>query len=325
MDGRMEDEVEAPGNLSPDDAAAEEQRLARRLAETMRIVGLFLAVVGAFELPGVLTGDVASLLLGGTLLVVGRATVRAATAWRRHADSGATQAGLRLQALGELARVYRAQYVGAAVLVATLVGLAGLILVMWWTAGSRIGVEQLMSSEALFEMFGQEAVVLRFTGGPVACWVDAESEGGTQQMNLLPELPTRGSGDRNRTSFFVWTREPESFDDTGTEVWRMAWRTGICRAPRLALDVHFPGVPVPRADDEDADCNWHTQRGEKSITLGVRRKGSGGMSDWTSNIRSPMPLGEDVTLKTIEEEWLGEDGEPYHKHELRVVCRAPKG
>lgn len=324
MEGRVKDWVEAPGDLSPDDAAAEEQRLARRLAETMRIVGWFLTVVGAVELLGVLTGDVTSLLLGGTLLAVGRATVRAAAAWRRHADSGATQAGLRIRALGELARVFRFQYVGAAVLVATFAVIVGVAVVWRLSVGASVGVEQLTSSEELFEVFGQEAFALRFTGGSVACWVDVESDGVEQRVDFWPRRATVSNRDRGLVSTFVWTREPgTASDDQGTEEWRMAWRSGKCPAPWLALNVRRPGSPAVPPDTSDANCNWHTSLGGKSITLGSRRKGSGGRSSWTSKIRSPMPVGEDVTLKTIEEEWLDDSGEPYHKHELRVVCRAP--
>lgn len=321
MEGRVRDWVEAPGDLPPD-AAAEETRLARRLAETMRIVGWFLTVVGAIELFGVLTGDLTSLLLGGTLWVVGRATVRAGAAFRRYADSGANQVGLRVRALEELVRVYRAQYVGAAILVVGVAAILGALLLWRWTVGWSVGVEQLTETEAAFEMFGEEAFAVRFNGGPVDCWVDVESDGVEQRVDFWPQRATERSRAGNYVSTFIWTRDDG--DGSGTEVWRIARRSGVCSAPWFTLDVRRLGRPAPPADDGDGQCNWHTSLGEKSITLGSRRKGSGGRSSWSSAI-SPMRAGEDVTLKSIEEEWLDDDSEAYHKHELRFVCRAPKG
>lgn len=309
------------------DAAAQEQRAAGRLAATMRFVGWSLTVIGAFGLLGVLTGNLTSLLTGGLLLYLGRAIVRASGSFGRYAQDGPWQPAWRVQALERLVPVFRIQFVGAVIPVILGVGIIASLWLVNAQVGSNISVEELTDSEDLFESLGDQVYAFEFHGGPVACWVDVESDG-IKKRRLAP----LGSADqlshersKDLASTFVWTRGP--LDDTGAESWRVAMRYGRCKSPLTPFNVLLGGPSQPSADQE-GDCFWGgAERLGDTIELG-KRQGPDSLNTYESTeIRSPMPAGEDVTLKTIEEHWHREEGHgmPYHKHVLRVVCRAPEG
>lgn len=326
-DARLPPPDGVPVGSPHQDAAAQEQRAAGRLAATMRLVGWFLTVIGAFDLLGVLTGDLTSLLTGGLLLFLGWAIVRAAGSFGRYAQDGPWQPAWRVQALERLVPVYRIQFAGAVIPVILGVGITAFVWLANAQVGSNISVEELTASESLYESLGDQVYAFKFQGGLVACWVEVESDGVKGRSLSRGSEPKQLSQERSNdlASTFVWTRGP--LDDTGAESWRVAMRYGRCESPLTPFNVLLAGQAQPSADQEEY-CQWGgTDSSGDTILLGKRRTSDSQNSYESTEIRSPMPAGGNVTLKTIEEHWLVEEdnGTPYHKHVLRIVCRVPEG
>lgn len=307
------------------DPAVQEQRAAERLAATMRLVGWSLTVIGALGLLGVVTGDLTSLLTGGVLLALGRAIVRAAGSFGRYAQDGPWQPARRMQALERLVPVLRIQFVGAVIPVVLGVGIIASLWLAQEQVGSNISVEELKDFETLYESLDDRVIALKFHGGPVACRVDVESDGVKRKVGSIPKQEWR-SHEADFFSYFVWTRGP--LDANGAESWRSAHRFGSCNSTKSPLNVLLDRLGLPSAyEHKEENCSWNTWSGQHTIKLGERQSGEHAWNfNESTEILSPMPAGVDVTLKTFEEEWLlpGADV-PYHKHVLRVVCRAAEG
>jgi hypothetical protein len=97
-------------------------------------------------------------------------------------------------------------------------------------AGIRI--EELTAAEELFALAGQQAVVLKYSGGDVVFWIEMEAQGQNEKSkrrsqagwleDLKPPAP-------NQTveGYFVWVRSEA--DDT-RERWKVACRRDLVTA-----------------------------------------------------------------------------------------------
>ncbi|MFO0969612.1 MAG: hypothetical protein U0793_28975 [Gemmataceae bacterium] len=149
-------------------------------------------------------------------------------------------------------------------------------------AGVRL--EELKSEQELFALAGQEALVLKYSGGDIQFWIEIESRG--EKRTIGPVEAPRGAADEGK---FPATRGAEvghflfvhgEADETGKEIWRLA-----CRRRPVA----------PSRDDHKSSFGLTTQvkvwSGERPATIDTLA---------TSLFLSPLPPDRDVCLKTIQ-------------------------
>jgi hypothetical protein len=223
-------------------------------------------------------------------------------------------------------------------------------------AGVRL--EELKSAEELFALAGQEAVVLKYSGGDVELWVEIESQGKKERIGPVRALPGLFSDNDKPPApkqavegHLLWARGEA--DEAGREAWRLACRRDLVAAERSGLQVATPlaqaNVSQAREDRQSGvmSCcgSVRVWQGQKPRAVGSSTKGS---------FPSPLPTNREVCIKEIRvtglrrDEWatvgagtiglLGPSGEggpllaasalapgrvgpPVEEHTIKVMCK----
>jgi hypothetical protein len=192
---------------------------------------------------------------------------------------------------------------------------------------SGVRVEELESGEALFEVVGQEALVLKYSGGDVKFWVELETDGKKQKHgeklqafgfdNKAPDPSQLVEG------YFVWLRA-KAYDDPETGIWtgKERWTMGVSRAlvstESSGVRVASPlvqGEVVRSKEDRDSSVT------NSSFPVQVwKGHGSRNSRSVRTSIPTPLPPDREVCLKTITEE-SKEGEEIVDHHVIRVMCK----
>jgi hypothetical protein len=108
------------------------------------------------------------------------------------------------------------------------------------TAGIRL--EELKSAEELFALAGQEAVVVKYSGGDVEFWVEIESQGKKEKIGPVRALPGPfGANDKPPApkqpvkGYLLWARGEAV--EAGRETWRLACRRDLVATERSGLQL----------------------------------------------------------------------------------------
>jgi hypothetical protein len=172
-----------------------------------------------------------------------------------------------------------------------------------------IRVEHVTAAEDIFNMAGQRAVVLKYSGGDVDCWVEIDSQRGKQKVAGFrmafgageSDLKQPGS-DQTIEGYFVWLRGEDNDDRSpGNERWTVAYRRGLATTKASAIDVGNPTAHVNFVQSLKDTSGWSMSHGVQVW----RGKPAGAVMTFSSNhgaIPSPFPVGQEVCVQEFRAE-----------------------
>jgi hypothetical protein len=167
-----------------------------------------------------------------------------------------------------------------------------------------IRVEEVTTAEKLFSIVGQEAIVLKYSGGDVEFWVELESEGKTQKFEagdpaMMAQIDKPASPEDSIEGYFIWIRRDKN--PTGTELWTVAQQ-------RDSVSNQSSGVELSNVlmQATVSQTQGHTQSGSVSASMvipvwhGKKPQGTG--AGTTTSIPNPLPTDRALCLKEMHEE-----------------------
>jgi hypothetical protein len=173
------------------------------------------------------------------------------------------------------------------------------------TTPGGIRLEELKAAEEMFDLAGQKAVILKYSGGDVEFWVEIESQGKKEKCTLAlagffddkEKLPAPNQA---VVGYFLWVRNEA--DAEGRETWRLACRRDLVAAERSGLQVWTPlGQASASHSREDRQS---TQRFSSQPVQVWKAKNNGeiaALRSETGTIPNSLPAGREVCIKEIRE------------------------
>jgi hypothetical protein len=227
------------------------------------------------------------------------------------------------------------------------------------TPSPGIRLEELKAAEELFALAGQEAVVVKYSGGDLEFWVEIESQGKKEKHGPVWALAGLLGGDEkppapNQTveGYFLWVRSET--DEAGRELWRLACRRDLVATKSSGLQVSAPPVEASVSQSrEDRQSSSVFTSGPVRVWQGKKPRGTGNATK--SSLSGPLPAAREVCLKEIHvtgyrgDEWValsantigmlgtasgqgplltaaaltpGRVDAPAEEHTIKVMCRA---
>jgi hypothetical protein len=227
------------------------------------------------------------------------------------------------------------------------------------TSSPGVRLEELKAAEELFALAGQEAVVVKYSGGDVEFWVETESQGKKEKHGPVRALAGLLGGDEkppapNQTveGYFLWVRSEA--DEAGRELWRLACRRDLVATEKSGLQVSAPLVEASASQSrEDRRSSSMFTSSPVRVWRGKKPRGTGYATK--STFPGPLPTNREVCLKEIHvtgyrrDEWValsantigmlgtasgqgplltaaaltpGRVDAPVEEHTIKVMCRA---
>jgi tRNA A-37 threonylcarbamoyl transferase component Bud32 len=226
------------------------------------------------------------------------------------------------------------------------------------TPPAGIRLEELKLAEELFALAGQEAVVVKYSGGDVEFWVEIESQGKKQTMGPVQALHEM-LGDKEKPpspnptveGYLLWLRSDA--EESGIETWRLACRRDLVAAERSGVQASTPLTEVNTFQSRE-DRQSGTVASSRSVRVWNGKKPPSTGQATHSSFPSPLPTDREVCLKKIREmgflheEWTtlsasttgllaspsgggpflaasaltpGRVDKPVEEHTIKVMCR----
>jgi hypothetical protein len=172
-----------------------------------------------------------------------------------------------------------------------------------------IRVEHLTAAEDLFNMAGQRAVVLKYSGGDVDCWVEIDSQRGKQKMEGWRMAFGGGDSDLKQPGpdqtvegYFIWARGEDNDDRSpGSEPWRVAYKRGLAATKATVVEVGNPAAHVNFVQSLQESSGWSIYHGVQ-VWNGKRPDGYSTLGSTNGTIPSPFPVGQEVCVQEFREE-----------------------
>lgn len=171
------------------------------------------------------------------------------------------------------------------------------------TPSAGIRLEEQKSAEELFDLAGQKALILKYSGGDVEFWVEIESQGKRHKIGefLLWGDDKQPGPDQAVEGYLLWIRnEP---DDAGREWWKVAHRRDLVTAQKSGVQL---SSPLAQASVTQSKEDRQSSSGSSSQTVqvwtGKAPNGAMTLSTASSSIPSPLPTDREVCLKEIREQ-----------------------
>lgn len=172
-------------------------------------------------------------------------------------------------------------------------------------AAAGVRVEELTSAEEVFKLAGQEALVLKYSGGDMRFWIELQSDGKRQKLGHLEggsgpfgSEPAKTPGQNQIVEgYLIWVRgEP---DDEGTERWAVALRRDLVAAESSAIQV---SSPLAQASVSQSKENRESYSLRSLCSVRVWEGNVGGRSSsYSKHIPNPLPTNREVCLMEIKE------------------------
>jgi hypothetical protein len=223
-----------------------------------------------------------------------------------------------------------------------------------------VNIEEMKQVEELFALAGQKAVVLKYMGGDVNFWIEVESDGNKQTYGSGPGAldPTKPPGPEEEVEgYFLWTRIPEG--DSGRESWVVGSRRDLVTVKKVVAQVANRRAQTTASQSRENRQSssaaitmqgpvWkdrsvlqrHQQiaaaqtvtspatAGPASLIAGLLTlfrvqdaRTLGGTSQvMIGSVPSPLPVDQEVCLRTIREE--KKQGQvTLDRHVMKVMCK----
>jgi hypothetical protein len=166
-----------------------------------------------------------------------------------------------------------------------------------------IRLDEVKSAEELFALAGQEAVIVKYSGGDLQFWVEIESQGKKETLGPVRTLSgLLGDNDKppapNQTTegYLLWVRGEA--DETGTEKWRLACRRDLVATERSGLQMTSPlvkaNVSQSREDRQSIDTS-----SSGSVRVWHGKKPRGARFSTKSLLPTALPTDREVCIKEI--------------------------
>lgn len=169
---------------------------------------------------------------------------------------------------------------------------------------SGIHVEELKAVEDAFALVDERAIVVKYSGGDVDFWIDADAQGRKDRFDVVGLFAGRGdekplAPDQTVEGYLVLVRGP--VDDSGAETWRLAHQRNVVKMQQSSTGVSLPFIEAKREETRE-DRQSSSESTSRPVWLwNAKRNRFMTTTSTSASFPEPLPAGQNVCLKEIKE------------------------